>query len=131
MPSRLYAEQTEGGTMSVRTSDRIQADESSDEPATIETDEAATFAELFQALGDPTRLGILSVPGTACVPGEAIVEATGLRQPAVSHHLRVLHGRGLVPPEGRGAYTYCCASSEALGPTIEAASVLLGDRKPR
>lgn len=93
--------------------------------------EAAELAELFQALGDPTRLRILSVLDTACVPVGAIAEATGLRQPAVSHHLRVLRDRGLVRPERRGAFVYYCASSEALRPAIDAARGLLGERRPR
>ena len=93
--------------------------------------EAAELAELLQALGDPTRLRILSVLDTACVPVGAIAQATGLRQPAVSHHLRVLRDRGLVRPERRGAYVYYCASSEALRPAIDAARALLGDRRPR
>ncbi len=93
--------------------------------------EAAELAEVFQALGDPTRLRILSVLDTACVPVGAIAAATGLRQPAVSHHLRVLRDRGLVRPERRGAYIYYCASSEALRPAIDAARALLADRSPR
>jgi len=97
----------------------------------MDAGEAAQLAEVFQALGDPTRLRILSVLGTACVPVGAIVQATGLRQPAVSHHLRVLRDRGLVRPERRGAYIYYCASSEALRPAIDATRVLLADRRPR
>jgi len=120
--------------MSVTTSDRILADEISGKAAPMETEETretAELAELFQALGDPTRLRILSVLDTACVPVGTIVEATGLRQPAVPHHLRVLRDRGLVRPERRAAYTYYCASSEALRPAIDAARVLLVDRRPR
>ena len=64
--------------------------------AALGRDEARALAELLQALGDPTRLQILSVLGTACVPVGTIVAATGLRQPSVSHHLRVLRDRGVV-----------------------------------
>lgn len=70
----------------------------------MERSEAAELAELLQALGDPTRLQILSVLDTACVPVGAIVAATGLRQPAVSHHLRVLCDRGIVRAERRGTF---------------------------
>lgn len=97
----------------------------------MERGEAAGLAELFQALGDPTRLRILSALDMACVPVGAIVAATGLRQPAVSHHLRVLRDRGLVRAERRGAYIYYCASSEALRPAIGAARVLLAGRGSR
>ena len=90
--------------------------------------EAHALAELLQALGDPTRLRILLVLGTSCVPVGTIVEATGLRQPSVSHHLRVLRDRGVVRAERRGAYVYYCAASEALGPALGAALALLEDQ---
>ena len=94
-------------------------------------DEARALAELLQALGDPTRLRILSVLGTACVPVGAIVAATGLRQPSVSHHLRVLRDRGVVRAERRGPYVYYCAASEALGSAVVAARALLEDQRLR
>lgn len=92
---------------------------------TIEREEAAPLAELLQALGDPTRLRILSALGTACIPVRAIAEATGLRQPAVSHHLRVLRDRGLVRAERRGAFIYYCCASDALHPALDAVRALL------
>jgi DNA-binding transcriptional ArsR family regulator len=94
----------------------------------MEHGDATRLAELLQALGDPTRLQILSALDMACVPVGAIVAATGLRQPTVSHHLRVLRDRGLVRAERRGAYIYYCAASEALRPAIDAARSLLEDR---
>ena len=87
---------------------------------TIERSEAARLAELLQALGDPSRLRILSILGTACVPVGAIAVAAGMRQPAVSHHLRVLRDRGVVRAERRGAYVYYCAASDEVRPAIEA-----------
>ncbi len=97
----------------------------------LEEGEARALAELLQALGDPTRLRILSVLGTACVPVGTIVAATGLRQPSVSHHLRVLRDRGIVRAERRGAYVYYCAASEALGSAVAAARALLEDQRLR
>ena len=97
----------------------------------LEEGEARALAELLQALGDPTRLRILSVLGTACVPVGTIVAATGLRQPSVSHHLRVLRDRGVVRAERRGASVYCCAASEALGTVDAAARALLEDQRLR
>ncbi|GAC1611316.1 MAG: hypothetical protein NVS3B26_23390 [Mycobacteriales bacterium] len=69
--------------------------------------------------------------GTACVPVGVIAVATGLRQPAVSHHVRVLRDRGVVRPERRGAFVYYCAASRALRPAIKAARALLADRGAR
>ncbi|WP_249012064.1 helix-turn-helix transcriptional regulator [Conexibacter sp. DBS9H8] len=97
----------------------------------MELIEAQALAELLQALADPTRLRILSALDTACVPVGAIVEATGLRQPTVSHHLRILRDRGLVRAERRGTYIYYCASSEALRPALDAACSLLDARSLR
>lgn len=99
--------------------------------APIEPAEAARLAELLQALGDPTRLRILSALDTACVPVGAIVAATGLRQPAVSHHLRVLRDRGVVRAERRGTYVYYCAAGDGLRATLDAARALLPDGDPR
>ncbi|GAC1652032.1 MAG: hypothetical protein NVS4B6_28330 [Mycobacterium sp.] len=87
--------------------------------------EAADLAQLLRALGDPTRLQILSALDTACVPVGAIVAATGLRQPAVSHYLRVLRDRGLMRAERRGTCIYYCAASDAVRPALDAARSLL------
>ncbi|MHB8718672.1 MAG: ArsR/SmtB family transcription factor [Candidatus Dormibacteria bacterium] len=97
----------------------------------IDQAEAARLAELLQALGDPTRLRILSALDTACVPVGAIVAATGLRQPTVSHHLRVLRDRGLVRAERRGVFVDYCAASDALRPALDAARTLLESRSLR
>jgi len=63
-------------------------------------------AELLKILSDPTRLRIIEVLTLDCESVSAIVEATGLSQPLVSHHLRVLRERGLARTERRGAFTY-------------------------
>lgn len=97
----------------------------------MERAEAVELAELLQGLGDATRLRILSALGTSCVPVGAIVAATGLRQPTVSHHLRVLRDRGLVRAERRGAFVYYCAASDALRPALQAARSLLAARRPQ
>lgn len=99
--------------------------------ASMNSRDPARLAELFQALGDPNRLRILSTLHTGCAPVGSIVAATGLRQPAVSHHLRVLRDRGIVRAERRGAYIFYCAASGALRPAIDAARVLLEDRGTR
>lgn len=83
-------------------------------------DEPRKLAALTQALGDPVRLQILATLESVCVPVGTIVEATGLRQPAVSHHLRVLRDRGLVRGERRGTYIFYCLATDAVAPAIEA-----------
>lgn len=97
----------------------------------MDNSEAAPLAELLQALGDPNRLRILSALDMACVPVGALAVATGLRQPAVSHHLRVLRDRSLVRAERRGTFIYYCASSDGLGPALDAARALLAALGPK
>ncbi|MGC9219855.1 MAG: ArsR/SmtB family transcription factor [Solirubrobacteraceae bacterium] len=99
--------------------------------APLDLTEAQALAELLQALGDPTRLRILSALDMACVSVGALVQATGLRQPTISHHLRILRDRGVVRAERRGTYIYYCAVSEALRPTLNAAHALLDARSVR
>lgn len=89
--------------------------------------DAYTLAELLQTLGDPTRLRILSALESVCVPVSAIVGATQLSQPTVSHHLRILRDRGLVRAERRGQSVYYCISSDALRPVISAVRGLAND----
>jgi DNA-binding transcriptional ArsR family regulator len=59
-----------------------------------------------------------------CQSVSAIVEATGLPQPLVSHHLRVLRQQGLARPERRGAYTYYCLSDDSVSDVLAALSRL-------
>ena len=63
-------------------------------------------ADLFKALSDPTRLRIIEKLTLECESVSAIVDATGLSQPLVSHHLRILREHGLARTERRGAFTY-------------------------
>jgi DNA-binding transcriptional ArsR family regulator len=88
--------------------------------------EAARVAEMLGAMADPTRLRILTALETVCVPVRAVVEATGLRQPAVSHHLRILRDRGLVIGERRGTHVYYCLAGQQVADALAAARVLAG-----
>jgi ArsR family transcriptional regulator, arsenate/arsenite/antimonite-responsive transcriptional repressor len=76
--------------------------------------QASALAELLRTLGDPTRLRILTALDGVCVSVTAIVEATGVRQPTVSHHLRILRDRGLVVAERRGGHVYYCLATQGL-----------------
>ena len=71
--------------------------------------DARQLAGAFKVLADPARLKLLSViaasPGReACVCD--VIEPLGLKQPTVSHHLKVLHQAGLVERERRGTWVY-------------------------
>ncbi len=88
------------------------------------TGQALGLAELLRTLGDPTRLRILTALDGACVPVTAIVDATGVRQPTVSHHLRILRDRGLVRGERRGGFVYYCLATAGVRDALEVLRVL-------
>ncbi len=63
----------------------------------------------FKALGDPTRVRLLSLIAAhegpeACVCD--LIDPVGLSQPTVSHHLKQLVDAGLVAREQRGKWAY-------------------------
>lgn len=75
----------------------------------MERDEAEDLAAAFKVLGDPARIRLLSMiaahpGGEACVCD--LIEPLGLKQPTVSHHLKVLHQAGLLDRDRRGTWVY-------------------------
>lgn len=67
------------------------------------------LARLFKALGDPTRVRLMSLiaahsDGEACVCD--LTEPVGLSQGTVSHHLKQLVDAGLITREQRGRWSY-------------------------
>jgi len=70
--------------------------------------------EFAKALADPTRQEIMEL--TCCVRmnvGE-IVEAVGVSQPTVSHHLAILKKAGLVDAETKGKHTYYTLNQDCI-----------------
>jgi ArsR family transcriptional regulator, arsenate/arsenite/antimonite-responsive transcriptional repressor len=79
--------------------------------------DADKLASILRVLGDPARLRLISLiaahaGGEACVC--ELTEPLGLSQPTVSHHLKVLHGAGLVRREQRGIWAYYRLVTEQL-----------------
>jgi ArsR family transcriptional regulator len=75
----------------------------------LDTDQAHQLARVFKALGDPTRVLLLSMiaahdGGEACVC--ELTDPVGLSQPTVSHHLKQLVDAGLISREQRGKWAY-------------------------
>ncbi len=69
---------------------------------------------LLQALADPTRLAIvrqLSGDGETCACD--FTACCDVRQPTVSHHLRVLREAGLIVGERRGTWIWYRLASDA------------------
>jgi ArsR family transcriptional regulator len=84
--------------------------------AVLSDAEAEATAELFKALGDPSRVRIVNVLATA---GEAVcicdlIEPLGLSQPTVSHHMKKLLDAGLVEREQRGKWAYFTLNRDAV-----------------
>lgn len=95
--------------------------------APLSVQEAGQLAAAFKVIADPARLrllGLIAAAGEACTCD--LVEPLGLRQPTVSHHLKVLHDAGLVTREHRGRWTYYRVAPERLA-VLRAA---LDDRIP-
>jgi ArsR family transcriptional regulator len=74
----------------------------------IASEDAATFAEVFKALGHPVRLQIFDLisqgEGETCACD--IERHFGLTQPTISHHLKVLRDAGLITAESRGVWVH-------------------------
>lgn len=75
----------------------------------VDEEKAETLARVFKALGDPTRVKLVSLIA-ASAEGEACIcdltEPVGLSQPTVSHHMKLLVEAGLVNREQRGKWAY-------------------------
>jgi ArsR family transcriptional regulator len=70
---------------------------------------AEHLARIFKALGDPTRVRLVSLiaahaEGEACVCD--LTDPVGLSQPTVSHHLKQLVDAGLLTREQRGRWSF-------------------------
>lgn len=78
---------------------------------------AVEMAARFKALSDPARLRLLSsvashAGGEACVCD--VSKGVDLRQPTISHHLKVLRDAGLLRSERRASWVYYAVVPEVL-----------------
>lgn len=83
----------------------------------IDPAEAERLARIFKALGDPTRVRLMSLiaahqDGEACVCD--LTDPVGLSQPTVSHHLKQLIDAGLLTRDQRGRWAYYRVVESAL-----------------
>ena len=75
----------------------------------LAAEDAQDLAQMFKALGDPTRVRLLSLIAAqpdreACICD--LTDPVGLSQPTVSHHMKQLADAGLVTREQRGRWAY-------------------------
>jgi DNA-binding transcriptional ArsR family regulator len=91
-----------------------------------EMDDANKLQHLFQTLGDTNRLKIIKFIENKERSVSEIVEALGLSQPLVSHHLRVLREREILQTKRNGPFIYYKLNNgkllDALGLFLEIAS---------
>ncbi len=79
--------------------------------------EAERLARIFKALGDPTRVRLVSLVAAHADGGACVCDLTdpvGLSQPTVSHHLKQLVEAGLLTREQRGRWAYYRVVDDAL-----------------
>jgi ArsR family transcriptional regulator len=75
------------------------------------------MAEVFKALGDPTRLRIIRMLASnmlndLCVAD--LAERLGITQPAASQHIRVLKNLGILEPNRKGFRVFYTINTEIL-----------------
>ncbi|MGP6192145.1 MAG: ArsR/SmtB family transcription factor [Vulcanimicrobiaceae bacterium] len=82
------------------------------------------LGSLLRILSDPTRLRILDylAVGDCCVC--EIVQAIGIPQPLLSHHLRVLRDNGFVRDRRNGRWMYYSVIPERLATISKFLAVL-------
>lgn len=83
----------------------------------LDVEAAEHLARMFKALGDPTRVRLLSLiaaqpASEACICD--LTEPVGLSQPTVSHHMKQLVDAGLVTREQRGKWAFYHVSDSTL-----------------
>lgn len=80
------------------------------------------LADVFRALGHPTRLQILAntISGDFCV--QDLGDQLDRRQPNISQHLSVLRERGLAVGERKGKNVCYCLADSRITEIIELAA---------
>src|SRR5699024_357252 len=90
---------------------------------TIDDAVAQDLARVFKALGDPTRVKLMSLiagssAGEMCVCD--LTEPVGLSQPTVSHHMKLLVEAALGGRAQRGGWAYYRPAIDALASAAQA-----------
>jgi len=100
--------------------------------APLDRAEAMEYASWFKALADATRIQIVSLLArrrTSMTVGE-VVDAAGVGQSTVSHHLRILAEVGFVLVERRGTASLYRINDECVSCFPSAADVVMGNPVP-
>jgi ArsR family transcriptional regulator len=89
----------------------------------LDPEAAEELARRFKALGDATRVRLLSLIAAADGGEACICDLTvpvGLSQPTVSHHMKQLVDAGLVTREQRGKWAFYAVVPASLGGLADA-----------
>lgn len=84
----------------------------------LDAESAGRLALMFKALGDQTRVRLISMiaatdGGEACICD--LTARVGLSQATVSHHMKILADAGLVSREQRGKWAFYRVDPSTLG----------------
>ena len=90
--------------------------------APLEWAAAEELARTLKAVADPTRLQLLSVildsaDGRATV--SQLTEALGLRQPTVTHHVRILAEDGLLQRRPEGKFVWLSVADDRRAAIVD------------
>ncbi|MFC8095751.1 ArsR/SmtB family transcription factor [Streptomyces sp. NPDC057301] len=98
----------------------------------LERSEAEEYAGWFKAPADATRIQIMTLLARSSQPLKVgqIVEAAGVGQSTVSHHLKGLADVGFVLVEREGAFSWYRLNAECVDAFPSAAHVVMGRPAP-
>lgn len=109
MPAINDAQVSNGPVLTLTTESQALACARTNSDQSLLPSEAEVLAQRFKALADPSRLRILSIVSSSSNAETCVCdlsEPLNLRQPTVSHHLKVLVEAGLLNREKRGVWAY-------------------------
>ena len=86
---------------------------------TIKDEKAEAAARVFSALSDPIRIKILKLLRRRRMCVCELVIALGMRQPAISYHLKLLQDSGLVKPIKKGKWVFYEISEKRITSLVE------------
>jgi len=87
------------------------------------------MAEVYKALGDPTRLEIISLlteSENLCV--NVIAEKTGMSQPAVSQHLKILKNAGFLNAKKMGMHVHYSLNRDKVKEFTDSMTALFSEK---
>jgi DNA-binding transcriptional ArsR family regulator len=75
--------------------------------------------DIFKVLADPTRRAVLERLASAEMTATELREGFAISQPAMSQHLAVLRGAGLISERREGRYAHYRVMPEGMAPLHE------------